>query len=156
MHPFSTQMESNWALSGEPSCRHILPLPAWAGIDVSLGCFSSTTAAQRVVTLTHRNPHPVTMCPASPHHTASFPAIQSGLESTYEVSASACPQQLCHCSLPGGQKQYIESSAWRLVSRVNVTHETDLWSFTGADESTSNSHLNVNHAPPCTLTTTPM
>lgn len=153
MHPFSTQMESNWALSGEPSCRHILPLPAWAGSGVSFGCFSSTAAAQRVVTPTQRNPDPVTMCPSSPHHTASLRAIQSGLESTYVVSASAPPRQLCRCSLPGG-KNSVERSAWHLVSRVNGTHKSHLWSFTGVHikEPPRREPL----SPPGTLTTAPV
>lgn len=56
-------MGSNWALSGEPSCGHILPLPARTGFGVSFGCFSSTTAAHGVVTLTHRALGPVPWLP---------------------------------------------------------------------------------------------
>jgi len=72
-------------LSGQPSCGHVLPLPAGEGFGVSLGFFSCATAAQRAVTLTHRNPDPAPVCPSSPHHTASPRAILSGLENTFQA-----------------------------------------------------------------------
>ncbi|KAK2523571.1 hypothetical protein Q9233_009911 [Columba guinea] len=40
----------------------------------------------------------------------------------------------------------LDSSARHPVSRVDITHESDLWPFTGADESTSNSYLNMSRS----------